>query len=71
MENENCKILWDFTIQTDRVIQARRPDIVEINKRTRICQMIDVACPADEKIEIKEKEKIEKYRDLAREISKL
>ena len=27
-ENEKAKILWDFTIQTDHVIQARRPDIV-------------------------------------------
>jgi hypothetical protein len=27
-ENDQCKILWDFAIQTDRVIQARRPDIV-------------------------------------------
>ena len=35
MENEKCKILWDFTIQTDRMIGARRPDITIVNKETR------------------------------------
>ena len=27
------KILWDFEIQTDRLIPARRPDLVIINKK--------------------------------------
>ena len=26
LENEDYKILWDFSIQTDHVIEARRPD---------------------------------------------
>ena len=34
MENEKCKILSDFTIQTDRVIGARRPDITIFDKET-------------------------------------
>ena len=57
MENDNCKILWGFTIQTDHVIEARKPGIVAINKRTRTSQLIDVGCPADRKVEMKEKEK--------------
>ena len=32
--------------------------------------MIDVACPTDRKVGIKEEEKLEKYHDLAREIGK-
>ena len=71
MENEKCKILWDFTIQTDRMIGARRPDITIVNKETRGCQLIDIACPGDNKVAEKEDEKIDKYRDLAREVSKL
>ena len=59
MENEKCKILWDFTIQTDRVIGARRPDITILDKETRECQLINIACSGD------------KYRDLAREVSNL
>ena len=31
-ENEKAKILWEFNIQTDHVIQARRPDIVVKDK---------------------------------------
>ena len=64
-------LLWDFTIQTDRMIGARRPDITIVNKETRECQLIDIACPGDNKVAEKEDEKIDKYRDLAREVSKL
>ena len=31
LENETNKILWDFEIQTDRPITARRPDLMLIN----------------------------------------
>ena len=34
-ERENFKILWDFTIQCDRKIQERRPDIVFMLIRRR------------------------------------
>ena len=71
MENEKCKILWDFTIQTDRLIGARRPDIMILDKERRKCQLIDIACPGDNRVAEKEDEKIGKYRDLAREVSKL
>ena len=33
LENETHKILWDFDIQTDHQISARRPDLVIINKK--------------------------------------
>ena len=32
MENEKVKVLWDFTIQTDDLIQARRPAIIVMDK---------------------------------------
>ena len=32
-ENENYKILWDFSIQTDHVIEARRPDMVVVDEK--------------------------------------
>ena len=28
LENDKCKILWDFAIQTDKEIEHRRPDSV-------------------------------------------
>ena len=32
LENDTHKILWNFNIHTDRLIQARRPDLIIINK---------------------------------------
>ena len=32
LENDSHKLLWDFNIQTDHLIPARRPDHIIINK---------------------------------------
>ena len=32
LENETHKVLWDFKMQTDHPIPARRPDLVIVNK---------------------------------------
>ena len=71
LENEDYKILWDFSIQTDHVIEARRPDLVVVVKTERSCKIIDFAVPGDSRIEEKEKDKIEKYQDLGRELQKV
>ena len=67
LENDNYKILWDFSIQTDHVIEARRPDLVVVDKES-ICKIINFAVPGDSRIGEKEKEKIEKYQDLGTEL---
>ena len=71
IENEMCKILWDFNVQTDHVIEARRPDMIVIDKTTRKCVIVDFAVPFDSRVSAKEQEKILKYQDLARELKKL
>ena len=70
LENEGYKILWDFSIQTDHVIEAGRPDLVVVDKE-RSCKIIGFAIPGDSRIEEKEKDKIEKYQDLERELQKI
>ena len=35
LENDTHKLLWDFNIQTDDLIPARRPDLIIINKRKK------------------------------------
>ena len=70
-ENETHKILWDFEIQTDHLIPARRPDLVLINKKRKTCRIVDFAVPADHRVKIKENEKRDKYLDLARELKRL
>ena len=41
-----------------------------IDKRENKCQIIDVVIPDDRRVRAKQDEKVEKYRDLAREIRK-
>ena len=71
VESENSKILWDFTIQCDRKIEAGRPDIVFIDKKEREVVIIDVAIPGDDRVKDKELEKVEKYQLLKDEIAKV
>ena len=36
-ESEECKLLWDFPIQTDHKIEHNRPDNVAVDKKERNC----------------------------------
>ncbi|XP_067951365.1 uncharacterized protein [Watersipora subatra] len=58
LENEKVKLLWDFNVQTDKVIEARRPDLILINKETKQCQVIEIAISGDTRVVQKEDEKI-------------
>ena len=53
------------------VIEAGRPYLVAVDKKERSCKTIDFAVPVDSRIEEKEKDKIEKYQDLGRELRKI
>ena len=35
LENDTHKLLWDFNIQTDHLIPARKPDLIIINKKKK------------------------------------
>ena len=70
-ENNDFHILWDFEVQTDHVIEARRPDMIVTDKKNNTCKIIDFAVPFDSRVDAKEMEKIEKYQDLARELRKI
>ena len=69
VENEKIKVLWDINIQCDNLMEARRPDLIVIDKKEQKRIVIDIAVPATVKVE--EKEKAEKYQDLKREIRRL
>ena len=70
LENETRRLLWDFEIQMDHLISARRPNrVIIIKKRKkRTCRIVGFAVPADHTIKLKESEKRDKYLDLAREL---
>ena len=71
VENKEIKVLWDINIQCDNLIEARRPDLIVIDEKEQKGIIIDIAVPADVRVEEKEKEKVEKYQDLKREIRRL
>ena len=64
-------MLWDIKVQCNNVIEVRRPDIILIDKKDRKGIIIDIAVPADVRVGEKEREKVEKYQDLKREIERL
>ncbi len=47
VETDQVKILWDFNIQTDHVIEHRRPDVVVLDKTKKMCHLIDIAVQGD------------------------
>ncbi|XP_067940443.1 uncharacterized protein [Watersipora subatra] len=71
LENEKVKLLWDFNMQTDKVIKAKRLDLIPINKETKQFHVIDIAIPGDTRVVQKEDEKIGKYNELEFEINRL
>ena len=71
LENDSHKLLWDFNIQTDHLIPARRPDLIIINKNKGTFKIVDFAVPADHRIKQKECEKKDNYLDVDRELKKL
>lgn len=64
-ENEKIMLLWDVEIQTDKVIEYSRPNILLMDKGTRKCPILYIACSFDSRVKGKEKEK-----DQNREIKK-
>ena len=67
-ENEEVKLLWDFTIQTDHGIHHRRLDIVIQKKKAKETIVVDIAVTGDSNVLQKE---TEKYQELAREIKRI
>ena len=57
LKNETHKILYDFGIQKNHQIAARRPDleIIKKEKEQRIFRLMDFAIPADHRVKIKAK----------------
>ena len=38
LRNETHKLLWDFDMQTDYLISARRPDLIIIKKKRELAE---------------------------------
>ena len=49
VETEEVKVLWDINVQCDNVIEARRLDIILVDKKERNGIIINIAVPVDVK----------------------
>jgi hypothetical protein len=66
--------MWDVSAITDRTIcvVANRPDIVlHDKKKEKTCLPIDIALPDASNANTKETEKLNKYKDLVIEVSRM
>ena len=65
LENDTHKLQWDFNIQTDPLIPARRPDLIIINnkkkkkqkKKRESAKLLTLLVLSDHRINLKESEK--------------
>ena len=71
LENATHKLQWDFNIQMDHLIPARKPNLIIKNQKKGTCKIVDFTLPADYRIKLKEYEKKDKYLDFVRELKKL
>ena len=53
LENETHKILWDLEIQRDHLVPIRRPELVLMKKKKKICCLVDFAILAEHRMKIK------------------
>ena len=71
VEDDNVKLIWDINIQCHNVMEARRPKLILVDKKTKSCVIINVAIAGDCRIDEKEIKKIEKYQNLKTEQKRL
>ena len=57
VENTGFKVLWDFNVQCDRVVEAGRLDIIFVDKQAKEAKIIDIAIPGDAQVKHKKLEK--------------
>ena len=70
VENEDFKIYYDRTIHSQHQQSHNRPDITILDKKSKICTLVDVAVPISNNIQKSYLEKRRKYAELAVEIKR-
>ena len=61
VEDDDVKLIWDINIQCDNVMEARRLDLILVDKKMKSCIIINVAIPGDCRMCDQEIKKAEKY----------
>ena len=71
VEDDGVKLICDINIQCDNVIEVRRPNLILSDRKAKLCVIIDVAIPGDCRMREKEIGKIEKDKNLKRELKRV
>ena len=53
LEKDEVKILWNFSIQTELKIYHNKPDLIFLEKKEKICSIVDVSSPFEPQTEKK------------------
>nr|CAH7714899.1 unnamed protein product [Callosobruchus chinensis] len=71
VENERCRIYWNYSFPTLELVQANKPDIVVLDHQQKTMFVIEFSAPAEVKIVSKEEEKRAKYQELLGQLRRL
>nr|CAI5831238.1 unnamed protein product [Callosobruchus analis] len=71
VENERCRIYWNYSFPTLELIQANKPDIVLLDHQQKTMFVIEFSAPAEVNIVSKEEEKRTKYQELLGQLRRL
>ena len=68
--NADVEILWDCTVSTDRRLEeeGNRPDLVVTDRREKVINVVEMACPSWSNRRETDTRKAEKYRTARREL---
>ncbi|XP_039297358.1 uncharacterized protein LOC120354371 [Nilaparvata lugens] len=69
--NERCRIYWNYSFSTTRLLRATKPDVVLLDITSKTMYVIEFSAPAEGNIVTKEEEKQTKYHDLLMELRRL
>ena len=65
------EIWWNRPVNTPKRLDHNKPDVILIDKDKKVWTIVDFSVPNDKNIVVKEKEKLDHYRDLAKEVRKM
>ena len=54
VENKGFKVVWDFNVQFDMMVETRRPDIAFVDQQAMEVKIIDIAIPGDARVKDRE-----------------
>ena len=68
LENDKAKLVWDFQFNLWKTETTRRPDLILETKFEKQIWICDMACPMQQNIDMKRRDKLTQYRHHAFEM---